>query len=53
MRLEVVGPALLLGPQLLVVAQGVGLELDFVRVDDLAAAVLALQRRLLATGWEV
>jgi hypothetical protein len=26
-----------------------GLELDFVRVDDLAAAVLALRRQLLAT----
>lgn len=42
---EVVGPALLLGPELLVVRQGVRLELDLVGVDDLAAAVGALLLR--------
>jgi hypothetical protein len=40
---KVVGPALLLGPVGLIVAQGVGLELRLVRVDNLAAAVLALE----------
>ena len=40
--LEVVGPALLLGPQLGVVRLGVRLELNLVGVDDLLAAVLAL-----------
>jgi hypothetical protein len=39
---EVVGPALLLGPQRGVVASGVGLELHLVGIDNLAAAVLAL-----------
>jgi hypothetical protein len=39
---EVVGPTPLLGP-VAVVALGVRLELHFVGVDDLAAAVLALQ----------
>ena len=40
--LKVVRPALLLGPQGLVVALSMGLELDLVGVHDLAAAVLAL-----------
>jgi hypothetical protein len=40
--LEVVGPALLLGPQFRIVLGGMILELDFVRADDLLAAVLAL-----------
>jgi len=44
--LEVVRPALLLGPRLGIVTRGVVDELLFVRVDDLAAAVLALQTRL-------
>jgi hypothetical protein len=39
---EVVGPALLLGPQFRIVLGGMVLELDFVRADDLLAAVLAL-----------
>jgi hypothetical protein len=42
LRSKVVGPALLLGPIGLIVAQGMGLELRLVRVDNLAAAVLAL-----------
>lgn len=40
--LEIIGPALLLGPELLVVSVCVVLELDLVGVDNLLAAVLAL-----------
>jgi len=42
--LEVVGPALLLGPVLGVVSGGVRLQLDLVGVDDFLAAVLALDK---------
>ena len=40
--MEIVGPALLLGPQLGIVCRGVNLELELVGVDNLLAAVLAL-----------
>lgn len=40
--LEVIGPALLLGPQLGIVCGGVHLKLELVRVHNLLATVLAL-----------
>ena len=39
---KVIGPAFLLRPKLLVVSSSVDLQLDLVRVDNLLAAVLAL-----------
>lgn len=42
MSSEVIWPALLLGPQCLVVARCVCLKLRLIRVYDLAATVLAL-----------
>lgn len=42
--LEIVGPALLLGPELLVVSARVDFQLDLVCVDNLLATVLALHR---------
>jgi hypothetical protein len=40
--LKVIRPALLLGPKLRIVRAGVQLKLDFVGVDNLLAAELAL-----------
>lgn len=42
--MEIIGPALLLGPQLSIVSFGVDLELELVGVDNLLAAVLALDK---------
>lgn len=41
---KIIGPALLLWPQLLIVGAGVNLELNLVCVDDLLTTILALYR---------